>query len=250
MKERCLYPQHSDEVIKELTSPNVDELDKFTKSFPKATVNFAELFSTAFKKFLELKHCAEQGAPADRPIGQRDFVVFFTYQVLDNLFTSMKTLLMGFQTASGNLMRQVVEGVAVVILCATSTQIKRIYKRNGKTKTKCFHYYEAFKNDKAYARAHMAIGLLESNRNLVGISDYGIEILELLKEHNNKYSHPTFWSTSSFISMGNPGKMYIGGCFDQGKLRWYKQEIAARGHFCRKLPELIDGLTLRMGNLK
>lgn len=249
MKKRCLYPQHSDEVIKELTSPNVEELDQFTKSFPQEIVSFAEAFSIAFKKYLELKHCAEKNAEANRPIDQKDFVVFFSYQILDNLFTSLKTLLMGFQTASGNLMRQVAEGVAVVILCATSNEVKRKYKRNGKIKTKCFHYYEAFRSDKRYARAHMAISLLESNRKIANISDYGIEILGLLKEHNNKYSHPTFWSTSSFISIGSPGKMYIGGCFDEGKVEWYKHEIDTRVHFCRKLPKLINGLILRIRDL-
>ena len=216
MKERCLYPQHPDEILKELTSPNVEELDEFTKTFPQEIVSFAESFSAAFKKYLELRHCAEKNAEETRPIDQKDFVVFFSYQILDNLFTSLKTLLMGFQTASGNLMRQVAEGVAVVILCATSSEIKRNYKRNGKPKTKTFHYYECFKGDKGYARAHMAISLLENNKEVVIISDYGIDILKLLKEHYNKYSHPNFWGTSSFISIRNPGKMYIGGCFDEG----------------------------------
>ncbi len=246
MKERCLFPQNPDEVIKELTSPNLEELDQFTKHFPQEVVGFAESFSDVFKKYLELRHCAEKNAEKTRPIGQKDFVVFFSYQILDNLFTSFKTLLMGFQTASGNLMRQVVEGVAVVILCATSSQIKR----KDKTKTKNFHYYECFKTDKSYARSHNSIRLLEDNKEIVRISDYGLEILKLLKEYNNRYSHPSFWSTSSFISIGNPGKMYIGGCFDEGKVEWYKQEIEARIQFCRKLPPLFDGLLLRVKDLR
>jgi hypothetical protein len=83
----------------------------------------------------------------------------------------------------------------------------------------------------------------------VGISDYGLEMLKLLKEYNNRYSHPSFWSTSSFISIGNPGKMYIGGCFDEGKIEWYKQEIGARIQFCSKLHPLFDGLILKVKNL-
>lgn len=249
MKERCLYPQNPDEIIKDLISPNVEELDQFTKQFPQEIVSFAESFSAAFKKYLELKHCAEKNAEKTRPIDQKDFVAFFSYQILDNLFTSFKTLLMGFQTASGNLMRQVAEGVAVVILCATNSEIKKEYKKNGKTKSEYFHYYKCFKDDKSYARAHMAISLLENNKEIVKISDYGIEILKLLKDHNNKYSHPNFWSTSSFISIGNPGKMYIGGCFDEGKVEWYKHEIEARIRFCKKLPRLIDGLILRVKDL-
>ena len=246
MKERCLFPQNPDEIIRELTSPNLEELDQFSKHFPQEVVDFAESFSDVFKKYLELRHSAEKNAEKTRPIGQKDFVVFFSYQILDNLFTSFKTLLMGFQTASGNLMRQVAEGVAVVILCATNSQIKR----KDKTKTKSFQYYECFKIDKSYARSHNAIRLLENNKEIVRISDYGLEMLKLLKEYNNRYSHPNFWSTSSFISIGNPGKMYIGGCFDEGKVEWYKQEIEARIQFCRELPRLFDGLIFKVKNLQ
>jgi len=245
MKERSLFPQNPDEIVRELTRPKSDELNQFTKYFPQEVLGFSELFSDVFKKYLELRHSAEKNGEKDRPIGQKDFVVFFSYQILDNLFTSFKTLLMGFQTASGNLMRQVAEGVAVVILCATNSQIKRTDKK----KTKSFLYYECFKKDKSYARSHNAIRLLEINVEIVRISGYGLEILRLLKEYNNRYSHPSFWSTSSFISIGNPGKMYIGGCFDEGKVEWYKQEMEARIQFCRKLPPLFDGLILRVKDL-
>jgi hypothetical protein len=157
MKERSIFPQNPDEIIRELTRPNSEELNQFAKHFPQEVLGFSESFSYVFKKYLELRDSAEKYAENDRPIGQKDFVVFFSYQILDNLFTSFKTLLMGFQTVSGNLMRQVAEGVAIIILCAS--QIKRTDKRNAKS----FLYYEGFKNDESYARSHNAIRLLEEN---------------------------------------------------------------------------------------
>lgn len=249
MKERHLFPQNPDEIIRDLTSPNKEELDQFTKQFPQEIIGFAESFSSAFRKYLELKHYAEKNGDETISIDQKDFIAFFCYQILDNLFTSLKTLLLGFQTASGNLMRQVAEGVAVVILFAASSEIERTCVRNGKKKIQRFNYYECFKKDKSYARAHKAISLLESNKEIVQISDYGIQLLKILKQHNNKYSHPNFLSTSSFISIGTPGKMYIGGCFDEGKVEWYKQEIDARTQFCMNLPGVIDGLILRVKDL-
>ena len=207
MKERKLYPQKADEVIKELTNANSYEIDQFAKHYPEEIFKFSESFSAAFKGYLELKHFAEKNITKDKPISQVDYINFFCYQIFDNLFTSFKILLMGFQTASGNLMRQVAEGVAIVILCANTFNIKRTEKKGKKINTKEFYYYNAFKEGKSYAKAHRAIQLLDENKDTIGISDYGIEILKLLKEQNNANSHPNMWSTSAFISIGKPGKM-------------------------------------------
>jgi uncharacterized protein YxeA len=246
MKERVLYPQNSNEIIKELTTPNSEEIDQFSKQFPKEIVDFSESFSDAYKKYLELVHCCKKDVKNGDPISKKDFVRFFCYQILDNLLTSYKTLLMGFSLASGNLMRQVAEGTAVVMLCAANCSIKRKYNKSGKSKTMSFNFFEKFKDDRSYARAHCAINLLEENKEILNISDYGIEILKELKKYHNIHSHPNYISTSAFISFGDPGKMYLGGCFDAGKIEWYKSELGARNYFCMKIPNLIDGLILQL----
>ncbi|MFH1983942.1 MAG: hypothetical protein ABIL58_19045 [Pseudomonadota bacterium] len=250
MKERIVSPQNPQEVLTELTCPNKDEIDEFLKAFPAEILQFSESFSTAYKGYLELNHTTLCPSNTDGEITQKDYVTFFTYQILDNLFTSTKTLLSGFQTASGNLLRQATEGIAVVILLSLDHTIQRTERRKGKEKKKTFHFYQSFKNEKAYALSHLAIRLLLENQKLVGITDYGIEMLGIIKEYSNKHSHPTFFSTSSFISYGMSGKMYLGGSFDKGKIDWYRSELQARIGFCDKLPALIRGLVKKVRDLQ
>jgi len=57
------------------------------------------------------------------------------------------------------------------------------------------------------------------------------------------------YTTRSFISNGKPGKLYIGGGFDDGKIQEYKNELKSRVFLCDKLPKLTDGLIQRVKKL-
>jgi hypothetical protein len=249
MKERIIHPEKPDDIVKELAHPNSEEIDQFAKLFPEDILKFAELFSEAYKKWLELNHCIGNAKRINAEPSQKDYIMFFSHQILDNLFTSMKMLLMGFQTASGNLMRQVAEGSAIVILLSLNFEIKREIRKRGKVRWKKFYYFKSFKEDKSYARSHKAIYLLEKNKDAINISEYGLNLLKLFKDNYNKYSHPTFFSTSSFVSLEKPGRLYIGGAFDDGKIEWYKHEIKSKIFFCDKLPGLIRGLIIKVKEL-
>lgn len=245
MKERIIHPEKSENIINELTNPNNEEIDAFSNNFPEEIYKFGESFSKAYKKFLELWRFTEDENKKENGVSQKDYVTFLTYLILDNLFTSTKLILLGFQTASGNLMRQVVEGIAVVILCSLQKNIKIDTEGNVIER----HYFKSLREKKYYTEPQKAISTLEQNKKNINISEHGLEVLRLIKNYYSYYSHPTVWSTRSFISNGKPGRMYIGGGFDDGKIQEYKSELQSRVALCDKLPELIDGLIKKVKKL-
>jgi len=56
MEERFLNPTRPDEIVKELFHDNSEVLNEFSGRFSKELLEFAELFSEAYKKYLELNH--------------------------------------------------------------------------------------------------------------------------------------------------------------------------------------------------
>ena len=81
MKERFLNPARAEEIVKELFHDNSEVLNEFSDRFSKELLEFAELFSAAYKKYLELNHLIK-----DTENKQKAYVSGLTYLLLDNLF--------------------------------------------------------------------------------------------------------------------------------------------------------------------
>ena len=88
MKQRIFDPLKPEDAIKELTNSNYEEIDLFSNKFPDEIYKFGESFSKAYKKFLELWHFTDDENKKKGGVPQKDYVAFFTYLILDNLFTS------------------------------------------------------------------------------------------------------------------------------------------------------------------
>ena len=126
MEERFLNPARPDEIVKELFHDNSEVLNEFSGRFSKELLEFAELFSEAYKTYLELNHIIK-----DTENKQKAYVSGLTYLLLDNLLTSVKLFIMGYEIPSGNLMRQVIETVALATLCSLKDKIQISTKKNS-----------------------------------------------------------------------------------------------------------------------
>ena len=151
--ERFINPSRPDEIVKELFHDNSEVLNAFSERFSKELLEFAELFSDAYKKHLELNHLIKGTENK-----QKAYVSGLTHLLLDNLLTSVKLFIMGYEIPSGNLMRQVIESVALVTLCSLNDKIRIPYKHN---KTKDIHFYTSFINKKSEAKSFLALKYLE-----------------------------------------------------------------------------------------
>ena len=146
---------------------------------------------------------------------------------------------MGYQTPSGNLMRQALEGVALSTLCALNEHIEIKIKKN---RTKEIHFYSCFIENKGVAKSHKALDRLEHNCEKLGIQKEAITIFKKSRSHFHKHSHPSKTSLATMMSFENPGKSFVGGSFDKGKVEIYKIELQERNNFCRILPNIFGWL--------
>ena len=239
--ERFINPTRPDEIVKELFHDNSEVLNEFSGQFSKELLEFAELFSEAYKKHLELNHLIK-----DTENKQKAYVSGLTYLLLDNLLTSVKLFIMGYEIPSGNLMRQVIESVALATLCSLNDKIRIPTKHN---KTKDIHFYTSFINHKSEAKSFLALKYLEGNYDNLGITEDAINALKKSRTFYHGYSHPGEFSLASTISFEKPGKIFIGGSFDKGKIGQYKKELTQRVNFCKILPNIIEGLIYRVKQL-
>ncbi len=241
MNEHHLNPTKPEEIVRELFNDNSGIINEFSKYFSKEILEFAELFSVAYKKYLELDRLL---------IGteniQKAYTEGFAYLIYDNLLTSVKLFILGYQTPSGNLMRQAIESVALAILCSSKDEIEIKTRQN---KIKRINFFEKFIKNKSEAKSHKAIEYLELNFNKLSVKKDAIDILKKSRSFFHNYSHPSQLSLSTTISFATPGKMFIGGCFDIGKMEEYKKELHHRINFCRILPNIIEGLIVKINKL-
>ena len=152
MEERILNPARPDEIVKEIFHDNLEIINEFSNHFSEEILNFAEAFSAAYKKYMELNHLLKN--TEDK---QKAYVGGITYLLLDNLLTSVKLFIMGFEIPSGNLMRQVIESLALATLCSLKDKITI---RINKNKTKDIHFYTSFISHKSEAKSFNAVDFL------------------------------------------------------------------------------------------
>ncbi len=241
MEDRLINLARPDEIIKELFNDNSEILNKFAGRFSEEILEFAELFSKAYKSFLELVLLTE-----DTENEQKEYVSRLTSLLLDNLMMSVKLFIFGYQIPSGNLMRQVLESVALAILCSLNDKITISVKKN---KPKEIHFYTRFVNNGSEAKSSLALKYLEDNSEKIGINKNAIDTLKEIRSIYHHFSHPGELSLSVMQSFEKPGKMYVCGSFDEGKIDQYKKDLLQRIEFCKRLPNIIEGLIYNVKQL-
>ena len=224
------------EIAKEIFDDDRWVKDEFSKHLSSEILQFSETFAESFKRFPQLDKISSGGNE------QAAFVVGFILGVFDDLLISMKLLVAGKMIASGNLMRQGIEGVAVAILC-TSNELVSVKKKKQLVSV---NYWKKVKSHDQLVYAHLSIDQLELNCDSLGVSREAINKLKSARKHYHRFSHPSLMGMAMRMDMGEPGPIYIGGSFDEAKLPAYKTEIAERTGLCRILPGLIDGLIVRL----
>ncbi|WP_245641727.1 hypothetical protein [Paraburkholderia bannensis] len=165
----------------------------------------------------------------------------FVFGVLDDLLTSTKLLLTGKFPASGNLMRQVIEGIAISVLCAAEMPV--ILKRKNKnSKAVTAIYWECFNNSHDLTRGFLAIDQLEWNAETLGVFSVAVVQLQERKSYYNAFSHCGTATITNRISLEGPALFHLGGHFDDAKLATYRAELESRINLCRVLPQFIRHL--------
>jgi hypothetical protein len=120
----------------------------------------------------------------------------------------MRLFLSGHPIAAGNLSRQVVEAIALALLCSS----------------KQLTVLQRFKEDNY---SHDAVHDLLKHYEKLGLRKDGVEVLSGAQAFFHKFSHPTKMTIAAITSFSVEG-LYVGASFDDGKVAEYDKEVSGR----------------------
>lgn len=174
MKDRIINLASPQEIVQEIFHDNKEILDEFAKYHSSEILEFSEKYSIAYKKYLELNRLVNK-----KNNQQVAHVTAFTYLLLDSLLLSLKLFVMGYTIPSGNLMRQVVESIALTSLCSLKGEIT-IYRKKGEKQK--IHFYTQFLNKEPVAKSFLAVKYLKWNVKDLRINEESIQTLIKFKK--------------------------------------------------------------------
>ena len=191
-----------DKIFNEITADDPNVRGEFLTQFDSEAQEFSEAMARVMQMWLK-DHADAQGNE------KRLQVLALVFTAIHLHIGSMKLFLSGNIVASGNLFRQVLETIALALLCS------------GKDLT----ILERFNNDQYSTNG--AIRDVLRNIEKLGLKEDGVRVLKNGQEFYHKYSHVTKFTIGAAESFAGEG-IYVGASFDEGKVDIYSKEVAAR----------------------
>lgn len=136
---------------------------------------------------------------------------------------SMKLFMSGHIVAAGALMRQVVEAIALSLLCSN--------KELG--------VLSSFSNNR-YSTNDAVIHVGRRVKQL-GLLPGGLKSLREAQSFYHKYSHVSLLTIAAGMSLRGEG-IFVGASFDEGKLDAYRKEVAGRVSLANVFSNFIAGV--------
>ena len=227
---KVIEPRKVEDVVIELFDDYNETLEEFSNNYNKELLEFAETISKCHRNFQLFNSIRN---PSDRVIQAGGFV----YLSFDNTYTSMKLLMLGYLTPSGNMLRQSLESACMAVLLATDCEIAIAGKKGKKQKIK---FYEEFLDDKKHTQSHKAVSYVDNNQEILGVYDKSISSFIKGKQFYNQYSHPSKMSMASRLTPANNISWLMGGGYDIEKKPIYDIEVEARVNYAGILPTFIQ----------
>jgi len=203
-------------ILKEITGNDPDALNAFLARYGGDVERFAELMAQVVMTW----HKFDQAVP-DENRGRISAVIF---SAITLHIQSMELFLRGHLVASGNLMRQVLEAIAMSLLCSGKTlNILDLFVA-GKYSTK------------------NAVRDLHRNRKVLGLLDGGVDALANAEKFYHQHSHLSQLTIASMFSFQHEAAFYVGASFDEGKVNGYDREMGSRMELTGVFPGFIEAV--------
>lgn len=210
-----------DKIFTEITSDDAEVRAKFLEKFESQADEFSELMAKAVIAWRELD--AKVGDNKKLP-----YVSALVYTALTLHIQSMKLFLSGQPVAAGNVFRQVVECVALGLICS------------GKE----LNVLDRFIEDK-YSTNDAIRGVL-ANWEKLGLLEDGVKALGEAQHFYHKYSHPTKMTIASVTSLTEEG-VYVGASYNEGKVEAYIKEVEGRVGLAKVLVSFVEATKANLG---
>jgi hypothetical protein len=192
-------PLRIEDLVVHIFDGGKESIDDFQADFSAQGLSICEYLRQCFGHFLRFDRHPE----ADEQFSQLTADV---YSLVEALYTSTKLLVYGFLSPSGNQFRVALESLAVSVLLSYRGKLLVSKKLNCWSER---DFYTDFKENKRWARSHLAIKILSRNIDLLGLSERALKLLQESKVLYNNYSHVSLLSIRAVIV--NPHKVVFGG---------------------------------------
>ncbi|VWD48187.1 hypothetical protein BCO18175_07404 [Burkholderia contaminans] len=188
--------------------------------------------------FEHLQPILDVGERLDLP--RTNLMIAFALGVIDDLVVSAKLLLAGQLPASGNVMRQALEGLAMAILCSTDALL--VIAQDKKKGAVRASYWQKIMADDSRVQGQHALRQLAWNAELLGLSPAGVAFLQRVQKIFHPFSHCGRFTLASRAAVQQPGRVHLGGHFDAAKLDGYRRHLEQHIGLAGMLPAMLDHL--------
>lgn len=199
----------------QLRSDDSEVRAEYLKHFGREARTFSSAMAAAYRRWQDFDKTV-------RDNDKRAYVSALVFTGITLHILSMKLFLSGQAVASGNLLRQVIETIALALLCSGKELgvLGRLMDNN-------------------YSSKHTIRDVLRHRKRL-GVND-GIETLRRAQEFYGNYSHPTLLTIAAGMSFSESG-IFVGAAFDDGKLEAYRKEANGRVSLAETFPNFVEGV--------
>jgi len=212
------YKSASKKIRMEITGDLFEVQNEFLGHFGGEVDEFIALMSQTFLRWQEF----------DERLGREDGIAPVSAMVFSAInlhIISLRLFLCGYIVAAGNIQRQVIETVALALVCSC----------------KSLSILESFRQDK-YSSNNAIRDALHHQKEL-NVREEALKALSEGREFYHIYSHPTWGTIASHIRFSDEGRaLYVGASFDDGKLAQYRQEIDGRVSLARVFDNFVGGV--------
>ncbi len=205
-------------IFREITTDDSEVRGEYLKHFEGAAKGFSVSMAKAFVKWREFDNEIKGNEG-------RAHVSALVYVAITLHVLSMKMCLAGQTAAAGNLFRQVLEGIALALLC--SGKELDVLKR--------------FMKDK-YSSNDAIRDVLKHHKKL-SLKGDALQVMKSSQDFYHNYSHVTKMTIAMAMSFSQKGGLYVGASFDHGKLDAYKKEVNLRVSLADAFPNFVDGVS-------
>lgn len=212
--------------MESLDEANAKIYQELTSDDSHVRVHYLKLFSSEAEEF---SNAMAHSITALHAIGNHvqdeksQIVQTLVHTSITSHVLSMKLLLSGHTIAAGNIFRQVIEAIALALLCSN----------------KDLDVLSRFMNDR-YSSTKAVRDVLRK-WNTLGLDDGAGDQLRETEAAYHEYSHITTLTMAYLIPSSGQG-IYVGASFDEGKINYYREEVSRRLSLANVFVSFVAGV--------
>ena len=212
------YNSAVEKIRTEITGGLDEVKEKFMAHFGGDLEQFIDSTAQAFLDWLKLDAASGQDQ-------KKALVSGLVFSAISLHIISMRLFLTGYIVAAGNIQRQVLETIALALVCSC----------------KSLNVIARFEED-TYS-SNNAVHDAVRHAAKMNVNKDAMVILRDARDRYHMYSHPSKATLASEMRFSDEGRaVYVGSSFDEGKLDQYQKEMAGRVNLAKVFTNFVGGV--------